>query len=227
MSRSVPSRVVVDGAVVRRRVGPWTAGVHDLLERLAAAGFDGAPRIVGLGPDYEVVSWVPGTVGERPLTEAVRSDAALASVARLLRRFHDAARGMCHGDIGPWNVVFEGTEAVGLIDWDLSGAGSWWDDVAAAIWHFAPLYDDAECVRVGWPSPPDRVARVRIFLAAYGRSLDGEALRRVIEQRQASYLAAVRAAHADPTAPGAEPWLKVDPGLVERDMAFLEQVALP
>jgi Ser/Thr protein kinase RdoA (MazF antagonist) len=221
------SRVVIDGAVVRRRVGPWTAGVHSLLERLAAAGFEGAPRVVELGPDHEVVTWLPGVVGERPLSPAVRSNAALASVARLVRRFHDAAEGMCHGDIGPWNVVFDGDSAVGLIDWDLAGPGPWSDDVASAIWHFAPLYDDPECVRIGWPSPPDRAARVRIFLAAYGKSLDGEALRAAIAQRQAAYLAAVRAAHADPAAPGAEPWLKVEPGLVERDMAFLNEAALP
>jgi Ser/Thr protein kinase RdoA (MazF antagonist) len=218
------ARVLVEGAVVHRPAGPWTAAVHDLLRRLPEGM---APRPVALDGEWETVTWLPGVVGERPLPDEVRSDRALVSVARLLRSFHDAAPGMCHNDIGPWNVVFEGAAAVGLIDWDLAAPGSPLDDVASALWHFVPLYDDDECVRVGWPAAPDRMARIRNFLAAYGVSPDAVQLRSVLRQRQAGYLEAVRAAHADPTAPGAEPWLKVDPSLVERDMAFLDRMTLP
>jgi Ser/Thr protein kinase RdoA (MazF antagonist) len=211
-------RVEVLGDVVRRQAGPWTAGVHRLLAQLP----DGiGPRPVALDDHFEVVTWVPGCVGTRPLSAAVRSDEALASAARLLRRFHDAVDGrVCHNDVGPWNVVFDGPVAVGLIDWDGAAAGSALSDVASAVWHFAPLYDDRECRRVGWPSPPDRRARVELFCREYGVAADA-ALWDAVAERQRWYLAQVRAARAAPGAPGAAPWLKVDPAVVEGDMAFL------
>jgi Ser/Thr protein kinase RdoA (MazF antagonist) len=210
-------RVRVDGAVVRRRTGPWTPFVHALLRRLP----DGiGPRPVGLEGEWETLTLVPGAVGERPLSDEARSDDALVSTARLLRRFHDAAPGVCHNDVGPWNVVFDGPSAVGLIDWDQACPGPARSDVALALWHFAPLYDDAECVRIGWPEPPDRVARVRRFCAAYGTPVDA-ALWESVAARQRWYLRQVLAAVTAPHAPGASAWLKVDPALVRRDMAWL------
>lgn len=209
------------GSVVRRPAGPWTAEVHRLLRSLP----DGiGPRPVSLDGEWEVVSRIDGVVGERPLSDDVRSEDALVSLASLLRAFHDAAPGVCHHDVGPWNVVFQGRHAVGLIDWDLAGPGAPLSDVALAAWHFAPLYDDAEAVRVGWPAPPDRLARVRLFCDAYGLPVDG-ALWEAIGERMRWYRAQVLAAMASPTAPGSQPWLKVDPGLVDRDMAYVTRIA--
>lgn len=189
--------------------------MHQLLASLPAGI---GPRPVSVEGDWEVVTRIDGVVGERPLSDDVRSDEALASAARLLRRFHDAAGAVCHNDVGPWNVVFQGRQAVGLIDWDLAAPGDPLDDVALALWHFAPLYDDAECVRIGWPSPPDRAARVAIFTSAYGTSVDIARLR----SRMEWYRAKVLAAQGDPGAPGASPWLKVDVGLVDRDRRWLD-----
>jgi Ser/Thr protein kinase RdoA (MazF antagonist) len=214
-------RVVVEGAVVRRRVGPWTPFVHDLLRSLP----DGiGPRPVGVDGEWETLTRIAGAVGERPLSTDVRSDDALASVAMLLRRFHDAVGGaVCHNDVGPWNVVFSGRAAVGLIDWDMAAAGSALLDVASAVWHFAPLYDDAECVRIGWPRPPDRLARVRTFCDAYGVRVD-DRLWDAVAERQRWYLGQVLSAQAQPSAPGAEPWLKVDPAVVVADMRWIAEV---
>ena len=204
----------LDGGAVRRPAGPWTPWVHALLRRLAAAGFDAAPRPVSLDDGFEVVTWIDGVVGERPLSADVRSESALVSVASLLRRFHAATGGaVCHNDVGPWNVVFDGRRAVGLIDWDEASAGPALDDVAGAVWHFAPLYDDAECLRIGWPSVPDRLGRARSFCDAYGIACDG-ALWDAVERRMHWYRAQVEAGRT-------EAWRKVDAELVERDLAFL------
>lgn len=213
-------RVVVDGEVVRRRVGPWTAGVHELLRTLPA---DVVPQPLSLDDEFETLTCLPGEVGTRPLSADVRSDEALVSVAVLLRRVHDAAPGWCHNDVGPWNVVFESRRAAGLIDWDLAAPGPAASDVASAVWHFAPLYDDAECRRIGWPTVPDRMARAARFCAAYGIALD-EALWQAVADRQHWYLEQVLAATADPAVPGAEPWLKVDPADVMADMRWIAEV---
>lgn len=205
---------LLDGAV-RRPAGPWTPWVHSLLRSLP----DGVgPRPVSADGEWEVVTRIDGAVGERPLSDDIRSDEALTSAARLLRRFHDAAGAVCHNDVGPWNVVFQQRRAVGLIDWDMAAPGDQLDDVALALWHFVPFYDDAECVRVGWPVPPDRAARVALFTSAYGTSIDVDAVRR----RMQWYRGKVLAAQGNPGAPGASPWLKVDVGLVDRDLQWLD-----
>ena len=118
------------------------------------------------------------------------SDAGLRSAAGLLRTLHDASAGWkpptgavlcapdvesgkeivwCHGDVEPWNMVWHGDDAVGLIDWDFLHRGPRLDDVAYALQWFTPARDDENVL--DWhhfPSVPDRAARVRIFLQTYG-----------------------------------------------------------
>lgn len=88
---------------VHRPVGPWTATVHQLLDHLEAAGFDGAPRVLGIDDhgrevltfiEGEVLgdpAWQPGDPG--PWPAFARTDEALVGAADLLRRFHEAAAG--------------------------------------------------------------------------------------------------------------------------------------
>ncbi len=118
--------VVRVGDTVRRPLHARSAYVHAVLEYLESVDFDGAPRLLGIDvKGREVVTYFPGEV---LVHSPVRlSDARLESAARLIHRFHDATAGtaltggeevVCHGDLGPHNIVFDGDEAVGIIDWD-------------------------------------------------------------------------------------------------------------
>lgn len=87
----VTDGVVRVGDTVRRPASTSTPAVHALLRHLEAAGFDGAPRVVGMdGLGREILTYLPGTTGLR--LESV-SDEALAGLALLVRRFHDATAG--------------------------------------------------------------------------------------------------------------------------------------
>jgi Ser/Thr protein kinase RdoA (MazF antagonist) len=142
------------GDTVLRPRGPHSERVNRLLGHLADAGFDGAPRHLGVDDeDREVLTYLPGTVSSsRPGPEG------LVSAARLLRRYHDAtmpvagswpggwmlpdrapAEVICHGDVAPYNCVFDGPRAVGLIDFDTAHPGPRLRDVAYAVYRFAPL----------------------------------------------------------------------------------------
>ncbi len=40
-------------------------------------------------------------------------------------------------------------------------------DLAHAVWQFAPVGDDADRWPGGWPSPPDRSARIAALVGGY------------------------------------------------------------
>ena len=154
------SRVVRIGDTVRRPTGPWTPVIHALLRHLEHAGFDGAPRVLGLDEDgREILEHVPG-VTAWPVMGPLATDDGLARAADLLRRYHEAVARfavpadavwqfpdmeadaapwiggegtiVCHNDCGAWNLVM-GDERWAFIDWDVAGPRPRLWDVAYAI----------------------------------------------------------------------------------------------
>lgn len=188
--------IVRIGDTVHRPVERWTPAVHGLLRHLEAVGFDASPRVLGIDRDRrEILSFIPGQSGARSWAHVVPDD-GLRAFARFLRRYHDAVRDylpstdsvwsratgaprpgelVCHGDCGPWNVVWREGNPVGLVDWDHARPASPLHDVAYALEHSVPFRDDTECVRwLRYPSPPDRRQRLEVFADAYGlTSVDG------------------------------------------------------
>ena len=55
------TEVELRGETVRRATGEWTPAVHALLGHLRAVGFDGAPRVLGMDGDVEILTFVTGT----------------------------------------------------------------------------------------------------------------------------------------------------------------------
>jgi hypothetical protein len=87
----------------------------------------------------------------------------------------------CHGDFGPWNIVWNGTAPVGLLDFEYARPGDPLDDLAYALEYVVPFRDDATCL--SWhrfTKPPDRRRRLRVFAEAYGLASVGDLVDRVI-----------------------------------------------
>ena len=185
------------GDTVRRRMGPWSPAVHAYLRHLEKAGFAGAPRVIDVEGNIEVLSYVPGDVAAdpnwepgkgNPLTLAMRSEESLQAAARLLRELHEASAGfippsttfqfhhhppaageiMSHTDLGPWNTVYRDGRPVAFIDWDACQPVDPLLDVAAAAWAFVPLEPDHCLTETGFDPLPDLAERLRVFADAYG-----------------------------------------------------------
>lgn len=132
-----------------------------------------------------VLSWVEGRVPAD--TECWRMDhGELASVGELLRSNHDCVAGfapgtgftegfqavasgqvVCHRDIAPRNTVFADGRATAFIDWDGIFVSTPMWDLVHAVWQFAPICDRANRWPGGWPSPPDRSARLAALVGGY------------------------------------------------------------
>ena len=175
---AVNPSVVRIGDTVRRTPSEATPAVHDLLRHLEAKGFDGAPRALGFDEvGREVLTFVYGDVSlDDAWPDVLREDSGLVAVVHLLMRFHDAiadyappdlAQGdiACHGDPGPWNIVWRGDDPVAFIDWDFTTHASPLYDLSYVAFEMVPLRDDDRCRAVGFSgaarSRPTSAARVR------------------------------------------------------------------
>jgi Phosphotransferase enzyme family len=187
---------VRDGDTVIRRAGPGATNVHALLEHVAVRGFDRAPRPVDLavGQGREILTYLPGSSASPPLPEAVRSEKALRSAARTIRAFHDATLGFTaprpeqwgrqevaapaetdcigHGDLAPWNLLFDGDQVVGVIDFDFAGPSNRAWDLAYLAHQLVPFHPAEDLPGFGWTSEPDRARRLRILATAYDPGLE-------------------------------------------------------
>ncbi|GAA1838735.1 hypothetical protein GCM10009682_63820 [Luedemannella flava] len=140
--------VRVDGDRVDRPAGWWTPTVHALLRHLHEVGFTRVPVPLEVVDGREVLGFIPGESGADGWRQVV-PEAGLRAFAHLLRDFHQASAGfvappdarwaladgparagevICHGDFGPWNVVWRDGLPVGLVDFDFAQPGDPLDD---------------------------------------------------------------------------------------------------
>jgi len=183
------------GGYVMRPANEHSATIHRFLRGLRATGFEAVPRPVGVDPDgRERLTYIDGDVPLPPFPTWVKSDACVASVARLVRRFHDASQrvdtiGMswsaemadpeggqvvCHNDVCLENVVFRDGQAVALLDWDFAAPGRPVYDLAQFARMCIPVDDDLGAANLGFGAA-DRPARLRVVADEYGLDAGGRA----------------------------------------------------
>jgi GNAT superfamily N-acetyltransferase len=181
------------GDIVYKAAGPWTPAVHALLRHLEAAGFTGAPRLVGTGiaPDgREMLTFVEG----EPVHPHMWSDEGIAAVGRLLRQLHDSTasfvaphdalwqqwgdivrpgpddpdRIIGHCDTGPWNLIALDGLPVAWVDWEFAGPVNRLTEIAATAFLNCQLHDNDVAARNGLPPTEDRARQLASFCDAYG-----------------------------------------------------------
>jgi hypothetical protein len=167
----VTEGVVRVGDTVRRPRAAWSDSVASYLRHLEQVGFDGAPRYLGVDEQgRDVLDFVEGDVPTQPVVEPwAATPSALAGVAHLLRRLHDASESFAapagavwfgddmtvelppdlpdeppadvvsHFDVTPQNVVFRDGRPVALIDFDLTRPGPRLRDVVNTAMYWVQL----------------------------------------------------------------------------------------
>ena len=186
------------GDVVVRPTNAHSSSIHAFLRALRTVGFTGASEPIGLSDTEEELRFVEGDVAVPPYPAWAQSDDVLASVARLLRRFHDAsaqvsepllgdvwsdafaapspeATVICHLDVCLENVVFRDGVAMALLDFDFAAPGDPLDDLAAMARMCVPVDDGVRREQLAWASI-DVGRRLRVVLDAYGASATDRAM---------------------------------------------------
>ena len=193
------SMVVRVGDTVHRPAGPWTPAVHRLLTTLRAAGMTEIPEPFGLDEQgREVLSYLPGIVGNYPMPSWIWSPTILHEAGSLLRRVHDASAPLAHAaaewqlpahepvevvclnDVAPYNMVFQDGHITGLIDVDMASPGPRIWDLAYLAYRLVPLgeYADRDA-----PGSDARPGRLDALIRAYGYEFDQAAVLRAAADR--------------------------------------------
>ncbi len=191
------------GETVRRPRIAESDLIEALLLYLQRCRFDGAPRFLGIDDaGRQVLSFVHGEVAGRPWPDWVADDQRILSVARLVRRYDDAAQGfglppvpaaavdpgpagipastmgpatfVGHMDICPENVVFRDGQAWALIDFDLARPTNRLREVCSMLLWWAPLMPAQD--REGSVRHLDVFARAALMVSAYGLAKADRAL---------------------------------------------------
>lgn len=200
--------VVRVGHRVRHPRQSSSESVHALLAFLRKSGFSEAPQPGALTQEIDEVEFIEGTGGDDACL-MVADVEAVAAVGSLLRRYHDTVarwrpaveprwfdgrRGVgdgrtelvCHGDVGPWNLVWRDDRIVGLIDWEHATVASPRTDVAYALHYLAPFRDRSYWYGVlGMSHKPRRRHRMSVFAEAYGIPVDEALVSDVLAAQQA------------------------------------------
>lgn len=179
------------GETVRRKPGPCTVQVNELLAYVRSKGVAFVPQPLGFDElGRQVLSFISGEV-PHDLPPWLWAESVLDDAARTLRRWHDAtvdyvpstsvwglppripAEVICHNDFAPYNCVFRDHELVGVIDFDACSPGPRAWDIAYALYRFVPLTPPVTDAIVGETSPfpwDEMLHRTRRFLDAYAAS---------------------------------------------------------
>jgi Phosphotransferase enzyme family len=181
--------VIRVGDEVRRPASAQTELVFSLLEHVRSKGFTGVPEPLGIDEQgRERLRYIPGEVAIPPFPRWSLSPELLASVARLLRAFHEAVddfvppanatwntelahpaggRIIGHNDVCLENVIVRKGRAAALIDFEFAAPTHPLHDLAVLARHWVPLETQQDAARWGREGF-DVGSRLRIVADAYG-----------------------------------------------------------
>ncbi len=129
-----------------------------------------------------------------------------------------------HGDFAPYNCVYDGIAAVGIIDFDTAHPGPRVWDVASAVYRFAPFTTGV--VEGGTASLDLRLGRAAEFCRAY--ELDARSRSVLVDTMVSSLVALVTTIETEAAAGDPKFVSDLAHGHVElyrADVAFIEQHA--
>ncbi len=128
----VSDGIVRRGDTVRRPRGPHSPAVEAYLLHLERAGFERAPRFLGIDDDgREVVSFLPGEMGGRPPHAWATAEDVLVQLGGWQRALHDVSRDVVLPDGVAWPErvqfrevpdVFDAPDVVGHNDLTVENA---------------------------------------------------------------------------------------------------------
>ncbi|MEI6054027.1 MAG: phosphotransferase [Candidatus Saccharibacteria bacterium] len=179
------------GDVVFRSGGQWVPAVHKVLTHLQKNKFPYSPKPLGLALDgREMVSYLNGKTIPKPWPKHMFENDSIVQVSKMLRMLHNITQDLVfpkdtiwrfatsaktkkqiirHGDLSPWNTLWEGDKLVGLIDWDFAEPGDAITDLAQLAAYFVPFIGGGSWEEVGFNKEPNYKERLALIIKSYDK----------------------------------------------------------
>lgn len=240
----VSSPVKIDNTV-HRQTGPWTPTIHSLLNFLQSKGFKYSQKVLGFDEQgREVLEFLPGEAATRPWSLRLLEDDGLVQAAKVLKSYHTVVKDfqppkdaewrigkvlpkpgqiIRHGDLGPWNSLWQKDKLTGLIDWDFAEPGEAITDLAQMAYYFVPLRGEKGWQEAGFADRPDFLHRLNRLCKTYGQFRADEVLTALQNWLQEE----LRRMEEFGRRQGLEPWLSFhqrgDADDIDEDLVWLEK----
>lgn len=151
-----------DFALWRQWGNRYRAAASDAEQESVLREFVAEHPLGGAGAMTGAVAW--STEGARETLSTTSSTPLLDEAAERLRVLPvpDGPTVFVHGDLWQGNTLWEGDRCVGVIDWEVAGAGQPGVDLGCLRWDAAMLFDGsaADEVLTGWEATGRRAADV-------------------------------------------------------------------
>ncbi len=113
---------------------------YTFLKLLEENGYSKAPKYLGVKNDKDLFSYIKGkTIAytyEMSKSYIIEITKELKTINAISKKYLND-KVYVHGDLGTQNVVFDGLEIVGIIDWDKTFIGDEYDDFIYVFWVWA------------------------------------------------------------------------------------------
>lgn len=81
-----------------------------------------------------VEGYVPDEIGFTTIEQLCKFMAIVRQMHDISEAYLNNGKVVCHNDLSPCNVVFEGNEPICIIDWDSAASGDRWEDITYILW---------------------------------------------------------------------------------------------
>ncbi|MEL6864242.1 MAG: aminoglycoside phosphotransferase family protein [Bacteroidota bacterium] len=182
--------VVRVGNTIKRQVHPWTATVNHFLSYLKQQNLKKIPQVLGIDEQgLEVQSYIVGETALRPWPTVLKTNEGLEQLSAFVKTYHLAQadyrppnwanwyapdqqwkKGQIirHGDLGPWNTLWQKDQLSGVIDWDCAEPSEPISDLAQLAWYSVPLRGPKGWKEAGFELAPNYTERLRVICQTYG-----------------------------------------------------------
>lgn len=177
--------VVRIGNTVRRSLGRNSERTHSIYKALENAHFELSPRLLGIDEKgREIITYINGT---NVSYSSISMDMCVEAI-KALRRFHDILADtplkkdqetICHRDFAPWNLLKNGEQIVGIIDYDDAYPGKRVSDLAYACWTFLDIGSSSS-----ERTDNEQIAAISLLVESYGKEFSDGFVESLLEEQK-------------------------------------------
>lgn len=168
--------VLKSGSIIKRKIKGNQPLFKAYFEFLKRKQFNYIPLFIEEKENHNFFEYakgfVPDNVGRTNLNQLIEFMKIIRKMHDLSTEFTKSDQVICHGDLSPCNVVFQGDKINAILDWDNLYIGNREEDISYVLWLWINIGSHYKSIQV-------MVDEMKLALRAYGNGIDSYKLKLV------------------------------------------------